>query len=182
MHITSLQLLTITATTALYYGAFNLNQIIFSSFEFAPGVNWIFLPAGLRLLCTLLFAGEGAIGLLLASFLITYFFYPSTDFITGLGSSFISAAAPYLTYRLALLYGMPTSLQHLTAGRLIALIVIYSAMSALLHQLWFVERGVSSSLVTGFGAMFIGDLTGSLIIIYALKILLAVLRQLRVSN
>lgn len=182
MYISSLQLLTVTATTALYFGAFNLNQLIFSSFEFAPGVNWIFLPAGLRLLCTLLFAAEGAIGLLLASLLISHFVYPLTDLITGLGAAFISATAPYLTYRLALLYGMPTSLQHLTAGRLTALIVIYSAMNAFLHQLWFVERGVSSSLITGFGAMFIGDLTGSLIIIYALKMLLAVLRQLRVSN
>ncbi len=182
MQITSLQLFSVLATAALYFGAFNLNQLVFSTLEFAPGVNWIFLPAGLRLLSTLLFAEEGAIGLLLGSLLITQFLYPSMDIITALGASFISAGAPYLTYRVALLYGMPSSLQHLTAGRLSALIVIYSAMSAFMHQLWYVERGMSSDLMTGFGAMFIGDLAGTLIIIYAMKMLLAVLRQLHSSN
>lgn len=178
MQITSLQLFSVLATAALYFGAFSLNQVVFSKLEFAPGVNWIFLPAGLRLLSTLLFAEEGAIGLLLASLLITHFLYPSMDIITGVGASFISAGAPYLTYRLALLYGMPSSLQLLTAGRLTTLMVVYSVMSAFLHQLWFVERGISSGLMTGFVAMFFGDLAGSLIIIYAMKMLLAVLRQL----
>lgn len=180
--MTSLQIFSVLATAALYFGAFSLNQLVFSTLEFGPGVNWIFLPAGFRLLSTLLFAEEGAIGLLLSSLLITHFLYPSMDLITGLGASCISAGAPYLTYRLALLYGMPSTLQHLTAGRLSALIVIYSAMSSFLHQLWFVERGISSGLMTGFGAMFIGDLAGSLIIIYVMKMLLAVLRQLHSST
>lgn len=182
MYITSLQLFSATATAVLYFGAFNLNQSVFSTLEFAPGVNWIFLPAGLRLLSTLLFAEEGAIGLLLASLLITHFIYPSMDLVTGLGAALISAGAPYLTYRLALLYGMQSSLQHLNAGRLSALIVIYSATSSFLHQLWFVERGISTDLMRGFGAMFVGDLVGSLIVIYVMKMLLAVMRQLRSSN
>lgn len=182
MQITSLPLFCVLATAALYFCAFNLNQLIFSTLEFAPGVNWIFLPAGLRLLSTLLLAEEGAIGLLLASLLITQFIYPSMDIITGLGASFISAGSPYLTYRLALLYGMPSGLQHLTAGRLSALIVIYAAMSSFLHQLWYVERGMSLNLMSGFGAMFIGDLVGSLIIIYVMKMLLTVFRQLHRST
>lgn len=175
--ISSLQIFSVLASTVIYFGAFNLNQLIFSSFEFAPGVNWIFLPAGLRLLSTLILAEEGAIGILLASLLITHFIYPGMDGITGIGAACISAGAPYLTYRLALLYGMPSSLQQLTAAKLSSLIVIYAAISAFLHQLWFVERGISPSLITGFGAMFTGDLAGTLIVVYAMKMLLAVLRK-----
>jgi hypothetical protein len=182
MRITSLQFFSVLTSTVLYFGAFNLNTLAFSKLEFAPGVNWIFLPAGLRLLCTLLFAEEGAIGILLASFLIVQFSFPNMDGITGTGAAFISAGAPYLTYRLALLYGMPASLQQLTAGRLTILIVIYSSISAFLHQLWFVERGISSDLITGFGAMFTGDLAGSLIVIYAMKMILALLRKKRMPN
>lgn len=177
MQITRLQFYSVLATTALYFGAFNLNLLVFSTLEFAPGVNWIFLPAGLRLLSTLLLAEEGAIGILLASLLITHSPNTQLDGITGIGAACISAGAPYLTYRLALLYGMPSNLHQLSAATLSALIVIYSAMSALLHQLWFVERGISPSLITGFGAMFIGDLAGTLIVVYAMKMLLALLRK-----
>lgn len=182
MQITRLQISSVLATTALYFGAFNLNQLVFSTFEFAPGVNWIFLPAGLRLLSTLLLAEEGAIGILLASLFITFSTYPEIGSITGIGAACISAGAPYLTYRLALLCGMPSNLHQLTAGKLSALIVIYSAISAFLHQLWFVERGISTSLISGFSAMFTGDLAGTLIIVYAMKIILAVLRKRPNSN
>lgn len=182
MQITTLQFFSVLATTALYFGAFNLNLLVFSTLEFSPGVNWIFLPAGLRLLSTLLLAEEGAIGILLASLLITYSNHAGIDGITGIGAAFISAGAPYLTYRLALLYGLPANLHQLTAATLSALIVIYSAMSALLHQIWFVERGISPSLISGFGAMFIGDLLGTLIVIYSMKMLLAVLRKQRNPN
>jgi hypothetical protein len=44
-----------------------INEWLFTPFEFARGINWIYLPAGVRLLCTLLFAAAGAIGLLLVS-------------------------------------------------------------------------------------------------------------------
>lgn len=182
MQITLLQIFSILATSVLYFGAFNFNQLVFSKLEFAPGVNWIFLPAGLRLLSTLLLAEEGAIGILLASLLITHSIYPAIDVITGVGAACISAGAPYVTYRLALLYGMPSNLHQLTAARLSALIVIYSAISAFLHQIWFVERGISPNLLSGFGAMFTGDLAGTLIVVYTMKITLAVFRKRRNPN
>lgn len=182
MRISNLQIFSVLASCALYFGAFNLNQLIFSKLEFAHGVNWIYLPAGLRLLCTLLLAGEGAIGIVLGSFLVIQFIYPATDSITGIGAAIISGGAPYLTYRLALFYGMPSSLQQLTAARLSALIVIYAALSSFLHQLWYVERGTSPNLITGFGAMFIGDLAGTLIVVYLMKMTLALLRKSRLPH
>ena len=74
---------------------------------------------------------------------------------------------------MALMIGMPTNLQKLTSANLSILIVIYAASSAMLHQVWFGLRDVSTNLLTGFGAMFIGDLSGTLIIIYAIKFSLA---------
>lgn len=35
------------------------NEWLFTQFEFTPGINWIYLPAGMRLLCMLLFAEAG---------------------------------------------------------------------------------------------------------------------------
>jgi hypothetical protein len=179
MQITGRQILLILSSGLLYFSFFKLNLLIFSGLEFAPGVNWIFLPAGLRLLCTLLFAGEGAIGLFLAGNAVILHFYPGMDTLTGCGAACISAAAPYLTYRLALMYGMPASLHQLSPLRLSFMIVAYAVMSSLMHQLWFVMRGVSTDFISGFGAMFTGDLTGTLIVIYTMKMLLAVARKLK---
>jgi hypothetical protein len=179
MPITRLQILLVLSSGLLYFFFFHLNQLFFSSLEHAPGVNWIFLPAGLRLLFTLLFAGEGAIGLLLASSAIMLLNPSSMDSFTSFGAACISAGAPYLAYRLARMNGIPASLHQLTPGWLSILIVIYAAMSSFLHQVWYVERGVSDNLITGFGAMFTGDLIGTLIVIYTIKMLLALGRNLK---
>ena len=167
------QLVSILFTAILYFGFFNLNEFLFSISTFAPGVNLIFLPAGLRLLFTLLLGWEGAIGIALGSLAVMFFHYPEFNLITGLGAAAISSGAPYLVYRMALMIGMPTNLQKLTSANLSILIVIYAASSAMLHQVWFGLRDVSTNLLTGFGAMFIGDLSGTLIIIYAIKFSLA---------
>lgn len=179
MQITGFQLASIVFTAIMYFGFFNLNEFFFSVLVFSPGVNWIFLPAGLRLLFTLLFGWEGAIGIGLGSLAIMFVDFPEFDSTTALVTAAISAGAPYLVYRVVLALGMPITLQRLTAAKLSLLIVAYAACSAFLHQVWFVLRDFSPNLLTGFGAMFIGDLGGTLIIIYALKIMLAAASLLR---
>ena len=62
-----LQAMMVMATMLLFVSMLALNEWLFTQFEFARGINWIYLPAGVRLLCTLLFAEAGAIGLLLVS-------------------------------------------------------------------------------------------------------------------
>lgn len=177
MHPISTQLLCILSSALLYFGCFYLNNAFFGMLEFSTGVNWIFLPAGLRLLCTLLFAEAGVIGIFIASLAVTFLTLPSVDGVTGFGAACISGGAPYLTYRLAQARGLNPSLQQLTAARLSVLIVMYALTSSLLHQIWFTLRGVSANLITGFGAMFIGDLLGTLIVIYVMKMVLAIARR-----
>ena len=64
-----------TATVVLFLSMIALNELLFTRLEFARGINWIYLPAGMRLLCILLFAEAGAIGLLIASWLICFFYF-----------------------------------------------------------------------------------------------------------
>lgn len=171
--ISTLQALSIAASALLYFGFFHLNGWLFSALEVHRGANWIFLPAGLRLLNTLLLGGEGAIGLLLASFVLS-FGSVHNDPITAAVAPFISAGAPYLIYRFALARGLPSSLEKLTPASLSVLIVTYAAASSFLHSVWYSMRGVSQSFFSGFSAMFIGDLIGTMIIIYAIKLLITI--------
>ena len=57
------------------------NEWLFTRLEFVPGINWIYLPAGMRLLCVLLFGNAGAIGLLLVSWLVCFFYFFPDDYL-----------------------------------------------------------------------------------------------------
>jgi hypothetical protein len=54
-------------SAALYMAFFYFNQTITTPLEQAKGVNWIFLPAGIRIFITLILDYSGAIGLAIAS-------------------------------------------------------------------------------------------------------------------
>jgi voltage-gated potassium channel Kch len=176
------QLCCVAASAVLYYSFFRLNAYAFSAFKVHAGASWIFLPAGLRLLSTLLMGGEGALGVLLASALIVAIDFPPSDLLTFMLTPLLSAGAPYLVYRLALRSGMPATLTQLTPLKLAQLGVIYAFASAGLHSIWFYLRDIHPDLLIGFTSMFIGDLAGTLIMLYLIKMLLAVLRSLRAPN
>jgi hypothetical protein len=174
-----LQLISVLISATLYFGCFHLNMALFNALELHSGANWIFLPAGVRLLCTLLLGVEGAIGLLIASVIISIQAYGEMGLVTNLVSACISAGAPYLVYRLALINGMPATLEKLNAAKLALLCLAYAFMSALLHSIWYTLRSVNTDILTGFTAMFTGDLIGTLIILYAMKMILATVRRTR---
>ena len=66
-------LLVVVATAIAYVGLVKLNDFFFSSFSFSNGVDWIFLPSGLRLAFILVFVEWGAVGVAIASILLSYF-------------------------------------------------------------------------------------------------------------
>jgi hypothetical protein len=117
--------------------------------------------------------------LLIASLIISLQTYGDMGLVTNLVSACISAGAPYLVYRLALMNGMPATLEKLNAAKLALLCLVYAFVSALLHSVWYTLRDVHTEILTSFTAMFIGDLVGTLIILYAMKIILATIRRTR---
>ena len=165
----------VVATMALFLAMLWVNDWLFRRLEFAPGINWVYLPAGMRLLCTLLFAEAGAVGLLLVSWWVSFVYFfphdPERAFMGGV----LAAVAPYAVYRAASRrWGFEATLRNLTPTRLLVLALAYSLASPLLHHLWFAWRG-QGDLVRGFVAMFVGDLTGTLIVLYVIKGVLALL-------
>jgi hypothetical protein len=168
-----LQLSLVLATMLLFGAMLAVNEWLFRWLEFAPGINFVYLPAGMRLLCTLLFAEAGAVGLLIVSWIVSFTLFFPGQFERPFMGGIIAAAAPYLVYRGARhFYGLEPSLGNLTARRLLVLIVVYSIASPLLHHLYFALNG-ESGLVRSFFAMFVGDLTGTVLVIYSIKGLLA---------
>lgn len=160
-------------TIVLFLAALKVNQLLFTALEFAPGINWVYLPAGVRLLATLLFAEAGAIGLLLVSWYVCFVEFFPNDAVRSIVGGILASASPYLVYRTMQHFsGLQPSLQNLTPKRLLTLSVMFSLASPFLHHLWFAFYEHKQNLGASFVVMAAGDLGGTLVVLYFAKLLL----------
>jgi hypothetical protein len=166
-----LNLTEILLSAFLYLILFYMNQYIFQAFEDARGVNWVFVPSGLRLCLTLIFGLWGALGLALASFVINCCGYYGFDFVDTVIISMIGGFAPLIA-RDIVVHGLKVNLDlsNISCKQLMQAIGIYALLSSGMHQLWFMHRGLQSVELQHIIAMFIGDIVGSLIFIGLLKL------------
>jgi len=113
----------------------------------------------------------GALGIALTSFLISYRGEFQQELTTCLGIGLISGFAPYLA-RIFVMSNINISsdLSNLSLPKLIVCILIYSALSAGLHQWWFAVRGLDEAgSFNHFLVMFIGDVLGAVVLIGLFK-------------
>jgi hypothetical protein len=168
--------------SALAYAfLFYLNSWLTNTLVFGLGVNWIYLPAGLRLFLTLIFGFPGASGIAIASFLISYYGDFPHDLTLCIGVGLISGFAPYLArYFVFSNLRLESDLSNLNFPKLIACILIYALLSAGLHQWWFATMTLENTgSVNRFLVMFLGDVHGSLLLISLIKSCLDLLRKTR---
>jgi hypothetical protein len=167
-----LNLLMAGATGILFLAALVLNEVLFSRLEFAPGINWIYLPAGIRLLSTLLFAEAGAIGLLVVSWLVCFLYFFPNDPVRSFAGGILASAAPYLVYLgMQKYYGLHPNLLNLSPRRLLYCALAFSLASPLLHHAWFVFYEHKQHVLRSFAAMAFGDLGGTLLVLYSARYL-----------
>ena len=170
-------IISVFAYTLLFY----INSWITTELVFGLGVNWIYLPAGLRLFLTLIFGLPGAIGIAIASTLISYYGELSSDLAICIGTGLISGFAPYLA-RIFVFSNvkLESDLSNLNLQKLLLCIVIYALMSAGLHQYWYATVGLENTgSVNHFVVMAIGDVMGSILLIALIKSGLDLLRRFR---
>jgi len=163
-------LLEVAISAALYMAFFYFNQSITAPLEEARGVNWIFLPAGLRIFLTLILDYSGAIGLAIASLLINYIGFYDYGFTSTLGIAVICGVAPLLGRHFVIHnLKVQSDLSNISLKQLLVIIVAYSLLSSGLHQLWFAARGLDSGSWNHFVAMFCGDIAGSILFVAVIK-------------
>lgn len=169
-----LNTLMVVATILMFIAALAVNELFLLGLEFAPGINWIYLPAGVRLLSTLLFAEAGAIGLLIVSWGVSFFLFFPNDPVRAFAGGILATLSPYLVYLGMRRYGgLDAGLTRLTSARLLFAALAYSIASPLLHHLWFAFYEGQRDLFSSFLAMATGDFCGTLVVLYTAKFLLA---------
>ncbi|QWD66390.1 hypothetical protein [Polynucleobacter sp. MWH-Aus1W21] len=166
----------IAYTIIFYFNSWLTNSLVFSL-----GVNWIYLPAGLRLFLTLIFGLPGALGIAIASFLISYYGDFPHELTLCVGVGLISGFAPYLArFFVFSNLRLESDLSNLNLPKLIACILIYSLLSAGLHQWWFSTMTLEDTgSVNHFVVMFVGDVLGSLLLVTLIKYCLDLLKKVR---
>ena len=167
-----LQRLAIIAVTSIsYFLLYQLNMALFGSLNFSHRVDWIFLPSGLRLAFVLLFLTDGAIGIALASTLITYLLYFDGSFISMLLNGSMAGLAPFLARQVAVQYWqLDRTLNNLKTIGIFKISILFAFISALVHQLWYFWNGKTDDFIASASVMMVGDLLGTLIVLFALKL------------
>lgn len=166
-----------------YSSLFYINDWLTTHLAYGLGVNWIYLPAGLRLFLTLIFGLPGAIGIALASFFISYLGSFPHEITTCIGIGLISGFAPYLARTFVLSnVDISSDLSNLTLPKLLICTLIYAALSAGLHQWWFAIRGLDETgSFNHFLVMLIGDVLGTIVLVGLIKVGLDLLKPSRLA-
>ena len=159
--------LTVVATAVAYWLAFQFNEHVLFFTRFEDGVNWVYLPSGLRLTLVLVFGWPAAFGIACASVFLAAAPHPWSALphalVTGLISGFAPLLALLLSRRWLLLR---EDLNGLDGRSLLLLAAVFAVTSAALHQLWYAWPHPSPDPFYSFAVMSLGDLAGSLIVLY----------------
>lgn len=155
-----------------YYLIFYLNKLLFDTYEFSFGVNWIFIPSGIQLLLVLIALSDGALGVALASIFIGFENYYLESALQTVITGLISGGSPLLSRKICLdLLHVDKELIKLTPKSIFQMSIVFAVISATLHQLWFFYNGKSNNFLESLLVMAIGDLLGTAFVLSVLSLL-----------
>ncbi len=174
----SLNFYLLLLVTVTYYLAFFLNDYFFSFTAYTDHVNWVYLPSGIALAYVLVLEGIGALGLFFASIAINLQLHSTDPIVTDLVTSFISAITPLIARQLCVYWiDLDENLGDLTFKKITECCIVFALISSVFHQLWFHIDKLDEIFFEDFLAMFIGDVLGSLIILFIGSLGLRLYRQ-----
>jgi hypothetical protein len=163
------------AVALLWVLLFRLNRWAFSSIDVTVFISWIFLPAAIRMLAIMAFDWVGAVGLF-AGALFTNQADPTISLNDGIVLAFLSSAGPLVAFWCCTrLLRLPFTLAGLTAKQLLLFATVGAVLNAVPHNIYFYLSGRMTSPIEGLVPMFLGDLVGTMVVLYAVSLALPLL-------
>jgi len=161
MHSIKFEILILTLLGGVIFGlAHWFNDLIFSLFEFSDHVNWIYLPAFLRLANVLILGPLfGSISTAVGVWLICFF---QNDLLSvALLNSLAGILGPLLSFRVFTIFkGRAAQISFIQD--LLILAAIYSVMNALTHHLaWAIGEPEEFLSISQIPIMIFGDFIGA---------------------
>lgn len=155
----NLTLLIALSWTLLFVG----NQYLFQRFEYSPYANLIFIPAGLRLMYSLIYREKSIIGLFLGA-VISSVIFRETSLLHLLFLPLASAVEPFLALILVeKIQGHRISFQWMSLQVMLILSLIYAILCPLAHITILALHQHQSwrDYASQFLAMMLGDFLGA---------------------
>ena len=163
-------------TLVSFFVFFLINQSVFEIFSVSENINWIFLPAGLRLFFILVYRHRVLVGLFLGSLLAVVHLTQETlspfTLCLALASTLNPLIALYAVEKWTTYFNL--TLQNLTLEAIISLAIIQAFFSTTLHHLIFLgfEKTLQENFLGELLTMFFGDLFGIVIMMGLLTLAL----------
>jgi hypothetical protein len=169
----------IAISAVLYWLGYELQSLLFRFTEHIPGVNWFYLPAGLRVLFVLVAGIYGALGIFAATVVIDLMHMQDLSGVLLLLTAAASGFGAWVALWVLRWKGViAQGLQGLTSMALMQYALIYAVFNALFHQVsWWAFKRDGSLLMVDIWPMFVGDLLGAVAFLYGLKLALGLIRK-----
>ena len=164
----------ISLAAVLYWLGYAVQGWLFQFTEHVSGVNWFYLPAGLRVVLVLVAGLNGALGIFAATIVINLLHMGDMNGTVLLLTAGASGFGAWFALLLMRWRGqIDAGLTVLTSSVLIQYALIYALFNAVFHQLvWWTLQRDGARFMVDVWPMFVGDLLGALFFLYALKVLL----------
>ena len=161
----------------LWTGLFYLNEWLFSAVSLSSVINWVFLPAAIRMLAVMALGWVGVAGLFIGALLTTDIAMHSGwhDAIVIAG---LSALGPFVAVRACIQWlRVSEDLSGLGPTQLVIISLAGAVCNVVPHNIYFFFTGHMPDIFSGIVPMLVGDLLGTFVILYvtslALKLLTA---------
>lgn len=166
-------------SAVLFVTFFHLNGWLFAELAYREGVNWVFLPAGFRVILVLILGLPGAAGIMIGTWYLDQGSLGSNLWLVVL-NGVVSGFTPFLVMK-ALGKGQAAELvlQDMTTQRLLNFTLIFAAANAVTHHLvWLFLKRADVNIWIDVWPMFVGDAIGALLMLYLFKLLLVKVKTL----
>ena len=159
--------LKLLAMLTVGYGIFYFANNLSTDFLYlTPGAHLVHLPSGIKILMTLITGPIGALAIFIVSNLWGILYPFPGQFGLVLVLSVGSAGVPWLVCKFCSdKFHLDGELSNLTLSSMFAIALSYAALNSLVTQSIIYLAGQSQDLWSGIGVMFLGDVTGILLVV-----------------
>ena len=151
---------------------FSLNEALNSLLSYKDYISLIFLPAGFKIVLACLLRWNCFPGLFIGAIITGLLYLDDSNTHYLWGFSFFSAFAPIITVIIIDYFcNLGFKLSEINLQKIILIAVLYALLSSLMHNSYLLWLGKISLIEYQQDniAMFIGDITGALILLSALS-------------
>ncbi len=152
---------------------FKLNMWLFKSLEVNQFVSWVFLPAIIRILSVLLFGWAAVVGLIVGAIITSNpaDAYHTTPYVLAM----ISGVGPMIAVRFCeYVLKLPPTLIGIRPSHLFIFALTGAFVNVSINGYYFAINQLSADPITCLSPMFIGDMLGSVIMLYIASFILKV--------